>query len=544
MASEIIHNFDKHKSVSRIFGITCSVILLLVQFHACTSIGSSQYEIGGCDPFGYARQARLFRQANHPLDGFNTDLQDKAYQHLKRWAQSTELNQKDWFQMVAPHCHHYRPSSDKLIIQYPFGTGWLMSLFPEEYERRWLAIGSLSIATTLGIFKLNQEKSPLLQVFRTFNTLILINTIQIFWSRSDSLAPSILIAYISAEMALTYVKTPPKRIQSLTTLSIILGLLLGFSITIRPGNLFFWFAGLLVIGLIACSNPAQHQALKRIIGWGGVSLLPGTLANFYFNAVNTGSAFVTTYTPKDTRLTDNPEIILSNYSKLGNGDGRILLLICSGLVGITLIKLMGSGRLSKHNHACLKLSAIMFTGWGSLILLLLLSTAKIVFLPHYLACQVIFTSTLVCCSDVDKGNTTPLGQVSRHKALAQWSDHIRTMVMTLSSIVIMLQTFSQSNITQPTDNPLVGIDRENSVIWAADIGSYFFYYYGLPTAKLLDANSESQNQAIDYLQREGVNQYFIDEYKIPELVQLLKPDKRQLKKVGEFRQKSIYLLEP
>ena len=91
---------------------------------------------------------------------------------------------------------------------------------------------------------------------------------------------------------------------------------------------------------------------------------------------------------------------------------------------------------------------------------------------------------------------------------------------------------------------MVGIDRENSIIWAADIGSYFFYYYGLPSAKLLDANSESQNQAIDYLQREGVNQYFIDEYKIPELVQLLKPGKRQLKKVGEFRQKSIYLLEP
>ena len=30
------------------------------------------------------------------------DLQDDAYQHLKTWAQSTELNPKDWFQMVAP----------------------------------------------------------------------------------------------------------------------------------------------------------------------------------------------------------------------------------------------------------------------------------------------------------------------------------------------------------------------------------------------------------------------------------------------------------
>ena len=66
----------------------------------------------------------------------------------------------------------------------------------------------------------------------------------------------------------------------------------------------------------------------------------------------------------------------------------------------------------------------------------------------------------------------------------------------------------------------------------------------MPTAKLLDANSESQNQAIDYLQEKGINQYFIDEHKIPELVQLLKPAERHLEKVGEFRQKSIYLLRP
>lgn len=544
MMLEIIHNLAKPKSLSRIFGIAFSVVLLLVQFNACTSIGSSHYEIGGCDPFGYARQARLFRQAEHPLDGFNTDLQDDAYQHLKRWAQSTKLNPKDWFQMVAPHCHHYRPSSEKLIIQYPFGTGWLMSLLPEEYERRWLAIGSLSISAAVGIFKLNREKNPLLQTFRAFNTLVLITAIQIFWSRSDSLAPSILIAYVSAEMALAYAKTPAKRIQSLTALSIILGLLLGFSITIRPGNLFFWFAGFLAIGLVAFSKPVQHQELTRTIGWCSLSLLPGVLTNFYFNAVNTGSAFVTTYTPKDTRITDNTSIILSNYSKLSNGDGSILLLICSGLVAITLIKLMTSGRPSKYNLACLKLSAIMFTGWGSLIFLLLLSTAKIVFLPHYLSCQVIFTSTLVCCSDVVQGSSTALSQDLRQKARVQWSDHIRTMVMTLSSIIIMLQTFSQSNITEPTDNPLSGIDRETSLIWAADIGSYFYYYYGLPTAKLLDANSESQNQAIDYLQEKGINQYFIDEHKIPELVQLLKPAERHLEKVGEFRQKSIYLLRP
>jgi len=113
----------------------------------------------------------------------------------------------------------------------------------------------------------------------------------------------------------------------------------------------------------------------------------------------------------------------------------------------------------------------------------------------------------------------------------------------LSSLVVMVQTMSQSNITQPTDNPLPEIDRQNSIVWANGTGSYFYYYHGLPTAKLLDANAKSQNQIVDHLQEQGINQYFLDEDKIPELVRLLRP-RRQFEQVGEFRDQAIYKLKP
>ena len=533
----------RNKRINFILGICFSIAICIVQFQASMSIADSCYEVAGCDPFGYARQARLFRQADHPLDGFNTDLKDASYQDLKSWAQSTEMNPQGWYQMVAPHCHHYRPTSEKLIIQYPFGTGWLMSLLPEEHERRWLAIGSLSIGAVLGIFKINREKSPLLKIFRTFNTLTLIYLIQIFWLRSDSLAPSILIAYWSAEMALAYAKNPQTRSQWLSIVSILLGLLLGFSITIRTGNLFFWFAGFLAIGLVALAKPFQKQPLTRTIGWGTLGLLPGTLANLYFNAVNTGSAFVTTYTPKDTKLTNNLETILSNYSKITNEDGCILLLICAGLFVITFIKLMAKGWPSIHDRSFLKLSAIVFTGWGSLILLLLLTTAKVVFLPYYLLCQVVFTSTLICCSDVSPEGFTDVRQDSHHKSHVPWSNHIRTVAMTLSSIVIMVQTLSQSNITQPTDNPLPDIDRNNSIVWADNgTGSYFYYYHGLPTGKLIFGNAKSQNQIINDLQEQGIDQYFVDADNILDRVHLLRPQS-QFEQVGKFRDQDIYKLK-
>ena len=54
-----------------------------IQFQANMSIADTYYEVGESDPFGYARQARQFRQAEHPLDGFNIDLPEDTYKHLK-----------------------------------------------------------------------------------------------------------------------------------------------------------------------------------------------------------------------------------------------------------------------------------------------------------------------------------------------------------------------------------------------------------------------------------------------------------------------------
>ena len=93
-----------NKNISCFLGICFSIAICIIQFQASLTIADSYYEVGGCDPFGYARQARLFRHAEHPLNGFNTDLRDDAYNHLKTWAQSTELSPKGWFQMIAPHC--------------------------------------------------------------------------------------------------------------------------------------------------------------------------------------------------------------------------------------------------------------------------------------------------------------------------------------------------------------------------------------------------------------------------------------------------------
>jgi hypothetical protein len=195
---------SRRTNLRSLFGIALASIILILQFQACANIAGSRSEILGCDPLGYSQQARIFRSSDKISDKFTTDLKGNVYQNLRDWARITSLSNEDWYQMIAPHCHHYRDSSGMIIDQYPFGTGWLLSLLPEEYARRWLIIISISIISGISIWKILLEQCFSQKIFRSINAIILIQIIQGFWNRSDSLAPSILIAFIAAEIAIKY----------------------------------------------------------------------------------------------------------------------------------------------------------------------------------------------------------------------------------------------------------------------------------------------------------------------------------------------------
>lgn len=84
----------------------------------------------GCDPFGYARQAVLFRH-NGLLAGLNTAIDTIETRKLIAAAKSIDPDVSHWYQAIAPHCHFYRAAVDHIVLQYPPGTGLVLSLFPD-----------------------------------------------------------------------------------------------------------------------------------------------------------------------------------------------------------------------------------------------------------------------------------------------------------------------------------------------------------------------------------------------------------------------------
>ena len=445
--------------------------------------------------------------------------------------------------MIAPHCHHYRDSSGMIIDQYPFGTGWLLSLLPEEYARRWLIIISISIISGISIWKILLEQCFSQKIFRSINAIILIQIIQYFWNRSDSLAPSILIAFIAAEIALKYSNDKFLANGNKSIFSLLLGLVLGFSICIRPGNLFFSFAAILSILLIIIYQNLSKKEFIRVASWGSLGYLPGVMANAYFNLTNTGSALQTTYTAIDTSFASNPTIIVENTVKILAENGIALISISACLLIISLLKAIFLLKNARGDKFLLRSNVlILTTAWSSLILFIIICLSKNVFISYYLAAQVAFMSSLVCCCNVSQ-STSEHQQAFHIQKYNIRRFAIQTIALALISIniFVMAKTLVETKEISINKNPLPLMDTNNTIVWADSTGSYLYWHYGIPTAKLLFGSDKAQTEIIKYLQVRGVTQLFMDENNLVSQVSSIDPA-NNLELIGQFRKNNIYKL--
>ena len=79
------------------------------------------------------------------------------------------------------------------------------------------------------------------------------------------------------------------------------------------------------------------------------------------------------------------------------------------------------------------------------------------------------------------------------------------------------------------------------MLWGDAAGSYLYWHYGLPTAKILFGSREAQADVISYLQDQGVDQYFMDENKLISQLSHIK-QMQNISPAGEFKDIKIYKL--
>jgi hypothetical protein len=113
-----------------------SILALLASLFLCASYVTQRWATwtqapAGVDSFGYARSARIFREYFSGVAPLDFSIRDEQTAFLRDVLKGSGAPPEQWYLAVAPVAHHYVAESDKVVLQYPPGTGFLMSLFPE-----------------------------------------------------------------------------------------------------------------------------------------------------------------------------------------------------------------------------------------------------------------------------------------------------------------------------------------------------------------------------------------------------------------------------
>lgn len=508
-----------------------SALLIALLFNWSFDVANSKQEVLGCDPLGYSRQAQLFRNGSNIISPLKTDLKGETYSILKRWAGTTSLPEQSWYQMVAPHCHHYRSSSKAIIDQYPFGTGLLLSFFPVDHARQWLVLICLSAISLLGVFSLYSCSNNIIKLYQTIGAIMPMAIIHSFWTRSDSLAPSIVVAYIAAHLSLVISHASHKYIEKLIYQTLLLGLLLGFSICLRPGNLFLSITSIIVA--IAVFN-TSHQTLRQkqiCISIGGAAYLPGCLSLAWFNKINTGSWLQTTYTEIDTGFTNKISHVIANVKKIPTEKGEIIIFMVYFLIVITLMLIVVNKFHRKSTTPITLNCTILIIAWLGFIAFVILCLFKKVFISYYVAPQLALTSALICgsCQELEK----PIQNHSYYNISIVW----------LTITCITLTTFFSTKVSTKSPNPLEPYHSQASIVWADNIGSYLLWHYNIPTAKIQFGSDKAKLSAINYLSQHDVLQFFSDEGNIIEQMSGLL-GRGKLRHAGHIKGTDLYIYNP
>jgi len=266
----------------------CGVGFLLVLASNIWTISRWNENRGVYDDICYLRQAHLFKQFG--LDGLNTDIKRDDDHYLVDKLKA--IGFPDWNDPARIPCHPWKPETNKYVMQYPPGTGFMLALFPEGFQV--IALYALANVTIFGfaLLGLSRAREPasltLAAVFGFAALYLMINPTKASYSVAPTMMVCALAGYLTAKL---FTDAPRHRFVLIP----LVGLLIGISINFRLPNLFLaagyclYLAGAFVL---ARSKDTFLQGATF-----GVSCLIGMLPTLVANAINAGSPFATTYGP-------------------------------------------------------------------------------------------------------------------------------------------------------------------------------------------------------------------------------------------------------
>ena len=339
--------------------IACGILCFLVLASNVWSMSRWTEARGVYDDVCYLRQAHLFQRFG--LAGLDTDISRDDDHYLAGRLREIGFPTRD-DASNAP-CHTPMPSSGKLVIQYPPGTGAALALFPEGRQVIPLYVAATVVVFALALLAISSaalaSEIGLATLFGCLAIYLMINPAKASYSMAPTMVICALVGYLNAHWLIG------RRHDGLLLLS--LGLLLGLSVNFRLPNLFLAAGHFLFLLGAFVSTRTMRAALDGL--WFGLAFLTGTAPTQISNAINAGSPFATTYGGPDLSPPDFSFAIVWQYV----ADMQFVLLV---LAMVSAGFLLGTRGFSGIRHVVL-LTAV------NLLVNLAFFLSYPVFTPYY-----------------------------------------------------------------------------------------------------------------------------------------------------------------
>jgi len=210
----------------------CGVGFLMILISNVWTISGWNEIRGVYDDICYLRQAHLFQR--YGLQGLNTDITADSDHYFTGRLQ--EIGFPTWREPSTFPCHTPMPETNKLVLQYPPGTGFALAVFPQGFQVVPLYVLASVMAFGLAIAALGYASSlsvlVLVAVFGDAAIYLMINPTK----ASYSMAPTMMVCALAGFLTTKLFVSPARRQRLL--LAAVIGLLIGVAVNFRLPNLF------------------------------------------------------------------------------------------------------------------------------------------------------------------------------------------------------------------------------------------------------------------------------------------------------------------
>ena len=481
-----------------------------------------------CDPFGYLRQAQLFRDKGL-IGGLDTRLLIPEANDLIAISKQIYIPPADGAEIVAPQCHHQDKRTDAVMLQYPPLSGFLLSFFPEPvappmlYITLMLVIGGCFLIATVrsgrvGWPTLVAGGIIVYEVFRILRIYGMIDSVSVPCSVGLVAVMALLTPELHKQMGW-------KRLLVALVVGFLGGALIGF----RIANVLI----LLGIAFIGLTMPASIvEKLKTAVA-GGLGLAIGMLPVLAANTINAGGPLHTTYNTIDASAPFFIPIMFYHHGRYYLFDDHSAPLIWVGLFAPILRMVM----LAVQRRPLRDYFMAIGAGLAMLATFCFFMTHWIR-IDYYMVPGAMFSAMLVFFDMVSDGGSEKAGRVRR------WVSMVAILLFA------GLGVWRYSQVTPKhyeASAPPAMLDKDARV-WADMTTGSILYYTGKYAAKLTFGDECMRVAMLKAVSEQGKPQYLVaDTPAMHDTIALVMP-LTKLEITGTFRFDGqpypVYLLKP